>query len=270
MVFTLTPDCTAVDVIGLSSQPSFRKRIAPEYCYHLKWIQEEATDHSPSGMWLWNILDCFAEELCPLPDKICLSWRSAALNPLLMRAFYHIPHHEPDAIQTKVSAMLSRSSLRVRDWQVFYLGLDVIFSCYSDSWALVKPKRMETNIGDLAEGSPVENITQPEPLKGGPGTATAHKMLPLFPTAHCIFPALERVKEGQRSKLQGGAIIAAPFQVSLLVQDELLSEEGSSTQEQRKSSNPASCLSQVLTLPANQNLEAIVEPPGDWWPPSFK
>lgn len=129
-----------VQVLDPSTGSLFQRQIAAEYCHHLRWIQEESVGNSDRCRWLCNVLDCFAEELENLPNTMNLSWRSRSLNPLLVRAFYLIPDSNAKMVEKEGHRVLRTTTPLLKDWQAFYIDIDVISSSYESLWNERKPK----------------------------------------------------------------------------------------------------------------------------------
>ena len=131
-----------VNGVEQSTGDSFQRKISPYYFQHLVWIQQHSVGGTDRCRWLWSILDNFGDEVSHCPNELDPSWRSRALNPLLVRAFYETPDEDPKAIEEQACKELGISSankkkspsLRVADWETFYLCLDVIHSGYDERW----------------------------------------------------------------------------------------------------------------------------------------
>jgi hypothetical protein len=165
LAFELSSGHTVVEVVEQPTGLSFQKKISPDYYSHLIWIQQESIGSTDRCRWLWNTLDCFAEELRHAPHDIDLSWRSASLNPLLVRAFYEIPDENPKEIESRVRDELVTRNLLVGDWERFYMELDVILSVYDGRWTPIRSLAAQPNATHPAEEK--STTKQKPPAEGG-------------------------------------------------------------------------------------------------------
>ena len=126
---------------------AFQKKIHGDYYSHVTWIQQQSMGTSDRCRWLWFVLDSFAAELRGVPDVQIEVWRSATLNPLLVRAFHGIPDDDSKQIERVVAAQMVGDALNLKVWQEFYMNLDVINSAYCHRWTAMRSTGPPT--GDL-------------------------------------------------------------------------------------------------------------------------
>ena len=165
----LASDCTEVTVSNRSTGDKWQRMIAIEYHRHLAWILAESTQDSRRSLWLQNVLDCFVDELREIPSELFTSWRSAALNPLLVRAFHYIPDDDPKQISKRASSWLMAATMNIPEWETFYTNSDVISQGYDPVWDKIKPR---ANNQDKDDG-PVKGLVEEKRLEPVMGTAGA-------------------------------------------------------------------------------------------------
>jgi len=209
----------------LSGYP-FQKRISPDYYAHLMWIQQESVGSTARCKWLWYVLDCFATELSRIPDGTPVSWRSSALNPLLVRAFYGIPDDDAKEIESRVLTIMDADSLLVQIWERFYIDIYAVHSTNDRRWTLMRGQTLRPTRGDPTEQPP------PAPMQGSGMWGPTFQSAAIFNHhSRCVLTG-ERRGIGRSRKPRGVAGALSPAQAALLSQTgELLPEERSSGKE---------------------------------------
>jgi len=117
-------------------------------------------DHGPEDglrpVWLRRVLDRFAEEIRCIRDLS--DWRSSVLNPVLVRAIHHTDDLNERAIirKAKMDAGITRRQMTIKDWEGFYLNLNVVQPVHQGWWLEAKPARPESP-SDTQEWQEIES-----------------------------------------------------------------------------------------------------------------
>jgi hypothetical protein len=149
---------TVVTVVSNEGSSTFERMIPQEYYLHLCWIQQESVGTSDRCRWLWNILDCLAEELEELSDRAGDSWRSPILNSLLTRAFYGLS----DQDQAKIEEHISQHGdpITMDHCRAFYFDKDVIHRNYVPRWNKLKPNTANSDRNHLVHPEVIRKCGQ--------------------------------------------------------------------------------------------------------------
>ena len=79
-------------------------------------------------------MDHFIDELQQSLPKVSSSWRSAVINPLLVRAFHAIQGNSGEKVVRAAKQLLQKKVLVPRDFANFYTYCDVIHKGYDGHW----------------------------------------------------------------------------------------------------------------------------------------
>jgi len=162
----LTTEHTVVNFSDHSAESVHQKLIPVEYYRHLIRIQNDSRSGLSHSRWLQTIMDCFIDELQGSSLDVSPSWRSAVLNPLLIRAFHGIQGDDEKTLVKAVTHLLEKKNLGVKDFGDFYTRFDVINEGYNSRWnSLEAPKPRGRNgpaqqIQGMVNASP-SNCQQP-------------------------------------------------------------------------------------------------------------
>ena len=85
-------------------------------------------------------------------------WRSSVLNPVLVRTIHRTDDLNEKAIirKAKADAGITRRQMTIRDWEGFYLNLDVVQPVHQGWWLKEKSARPESP-SDPQEGQGIES-----------------------------------------------------------------------------------------------------------------
>ena len=163
-----------VSVFNRLERTTSRWLVPALYIFHLHWMIRESspldepgsTQHQRS-LWLQQVLDAFADEIQTGEDLT--GWRSATLNPVLVRAFHRADDFDGKAI-VKIAGKAAGTPprrLTLKHWEGFYLNLDVVAPVHHGSWCDIK------SIASIPpEGSPIRPT--PETFGGNSHFARDH------------------------------------------------------------------------------------------------
>jgi len=79
-------------------------------------------------------MDLFIDELQQSLPEVSSSWRSAVLNPLLVRAFHGIRGDDGEKVVKVARQLLQKKVLVAKDFAKFYTQCDVIHKAYDGRW----------------------------------------------------------------------------------------------------------------------------------------
>jgi hypothetical protein len=133
----------SISVLDMVTEQTFERVIPKAYLFHLHWISGEAspqqvgTKKQRRSSYLRQVLDAFAKEIEETSEFS--DWRSAALTPVLVRAYHNLSDFASSSIGTYLKRLLlHRGRLTVQHWADFYFQSDVIDTGNSGRWTSLK------------------------------------------------------------------------------------------------------------------------------------
>ena len=144
--FPPATDLASISVTDLSDGSTFHRQVPAVYLFHLHWIIHESSTPGEPGpeegvrpAWLREVLDRFSEEVRAMGDVS--DWRSIVLNPVLVRAMHRADDLDERSItrKAKIDARITGRKMTLKEWEGFYLNLDVVQPIHKGWWLKAKP-----------------------------------------------------------------------------------------------------------------------------------
>lgn len=123
-------------------------------------LSEPGSEEYTRAIWLQQVLDRFTQEI--RDNKDLSNWRSTVLNPVLVRAMHRADDLVEKSIVQKAKAHcgIARKQMTAKDWEAFYLNLDVLHPIHQEWWHDAKSIPLE----DQASIGITENLESGEVL----------------------------------------------------------------------------------------------------------